>query len=621
MQTPDAVAILAPSRVPLTYAYLGEEISSLTQILNNLGIGRNDRVALVVPNGPESALAFLAIACCSSCAPLNPAYRVSEFEYYFSDLHVKAVILQGDMESAARTAATTCRIPVIDLQPDFTAAAGQFRLVGNPVGPARTDGFAQADDIALVLHTSGTTARPKIVPLTHQNLCVSAHQIRQTLGLNPMDRCLNVMPLFHIHGLIAAVMASLSSGGSVVCTPGFNAPLFFEWLTSFKPTWYTAVPTMHQSILSRASSHPPDLESSRLRFVRSSSAALPPQVMRDLEKVFNVPVIEAYGMTEASHQMASNPLPPLPRKLGSVGLAAGPAVAIMDPQGSFLPPGEQGEIVIRGASVMQGYENNLEANSSSFTQGWFRTGDQGHLDSEGYLFITGRLKELINRGGEKISPREVDEVMMEHPAILQAVAFALPDVKLGEDVAAAVVLKPGVSVSEREIRDFVASRLADFKAPRRVVILDEIPKGPTGKLQRIGLAGKLGLESHLAPKSRPEYAAPRSRIEEKLVGLWAEVLRIDPIGVNDNFLDIGGDSILATRLISRIRDDFGMDIPMIEFFDKSTPAEMASMIAQRKDQLTAEELSLQITEVAGLSDEDAERLLAQEIEQEEDPKS
>ncbi len=617
-QTPDAAAILALGRAPLTYACLGQEISSVTQDLNNLGIGRNDRVALILPNGPEAALAFLTIACCSTCAPLNPSYRAGEFEFYFSDLHVKAVILQGDAESPARAAAATCGIPVIDLQPELTAAAGRFRLAGNPVGPARTDGFAQADDIALVLHTSGTTARPKIVPLAHRNLCASAHQIRRTLDLNPADCCLNVMPLFHIHGLIAAVMASLASGGRVVCSPGFNAPLFFEWLAHFKPTWYTAVPTMHQSILSRASSHPPEIESSRLRFIRSSSAALPPQVMRDLEKLFNAPVIEAYGMTEASHQMASNPLPPLPRKPGSVGLGAGPAVAIMDQQGNFLLPGEQGEIVIRGASVMRGYENNPEANASSFTQSWFRTGDQGHLDSEGYLFITGRLKELINRGGEKISPREVDEALMEHPAILQAVAFALPDVKLGEDVAAAVVLKPGASLSEREVREFAASRLADFKAPRRVVILDEIPKGPTGKLQRIGLAEKLGLGFSSAPNTRPEYIAPRTRIEEQLVELWTEVLRVDVIGVQDNFLDIGGDSILASRLISRIRDDFGMDIPIIDFFDKGTPAEMASMIARHREQLTAEELSLQLTEVGGLSDEEAERLLARELQQEED---
>jgi acyl-CoA synthetase (AMP-forming)/AMP-acid ligase II len=301
------------------------------------------------------------------------------------------------------------------------------------------------------------------------------------------------MPLFHIHGLIAAVLSSLAAGASVWCAPGFNALKAFSWLDEVDPTWYTAVPTMHQALLARAPRNKEIVEKLNLRLIRSSSSSLPPQVMAALEETFGCPVLESYGMTEAAHQMAATPLPPAARKPGAVGIAAGPEVAIMNDAGELLPQGEIGEVVIQGPNVTKGYENNDEANATAFTNGWFRTGDQGALDEEGYLRLTGRLKEIINRGGEKISPLEVDEVIMDHPAVAQCVTFAMPHKSLGEDVAAAVVLKEGQTADEAEIRKFVQSRIADFKAPRKVIVLDEIPKGATGKLQRIGLAEKLGL--------------------------------------------------------------------------------------------------------------------------------
>jgi acyl-CoA synthetase (AMP-forming)/AMP-acid ligase II len=354
-------------------------------------------------------------------------------------------------------------------------------------------GIADRDDTALVLHTSGTTSRPKIVPLSQHNICSSAANIAKSIGLTADDRCLNIMPLFHIHGLIAAVLSSLHAGASICCTPGFNALQFFDLLQKIEPTWYTAVPTMHQAILGRAGRNRDIADAAHLRLIRSSSASLPPAVMEKLEATFGSPVIEAYGMTEAAHQMASNPMPPTERKPGSVGVAAGPEIAIMNDAGALLTDGEIGEIVIRGANVTAGYRNNEEANSTAFTDGWFRTGDQGRFDADGYLSLTGRLKEIINRGGEKISPREVDEVLLDHPAVAQVVTFSVPHEKLGEDVAAAVVLEEGASAGEQEIRQFAAKRLADFKVPRKVIFLDEIPKGATGKLQRIGLAEKLGL--------------------------------------------------------------------------------------------------------------------------------
>ena len=385
---------------------------------------------------------------------------------------------------------------MIELEPNGDAGAGAFmldlsELSGRPA--AAKGGNPESDDIGLVLHTSGTTSRPKIVPLTHGNLAATARNIGNTLHLSADDICLNIMPLFHIHGLMAAVIASLAAGGEVVCTPGFNALKFFAWLKEANPTWYTAVPTMHQAILGRADRNREIIEGSRLRLIRSSSASLPRQVMTAMEEAFGAPVIESYGMTEAAHQMTSNPLPPRPRKAGSVGVAAGPEVGIMSADGEILPQGERGEVVIRGDNVTPGYESNPEANATAFHNGWFRTGDQGELDDEGYLWITGRLKELINRGGEKVSPLEVDEVLMDHPGVAQAVTFALPHDKLGEEVAAAIVARDGQELSESELKDFAKTRLADFKVPRKIVILDEIPKGPTGKMQRIGLAEKLGL--------------------------------------------------------------------------------------------------------------------------------
>jgi acyl-CoA synthetase (AMP-forming)/AMP-acid ligase II len=488
----DAVALSAPGRAGLTYAGLRDLTQATVASLNGLGVGRGDAVAIVLPNGPEMAAAFVAIAAGATTAPLNPAYTADEFAFYLADLEARLLVVQAGSDSPVVAVARRLGVPIAELVVPEGAPAGVFELRGAP-GVTASPGLAGPDDVALVLHTSGTTSRPKIVPLTHGNVCASARHIAASLALTPADRCLQVMPLFHIHGLIAAVLSSLQAGASVVCTPGFNALAFFAQLAEFRPTWYTAVPTMHQAILGRAARNREAIAAAPLRFIRSSSASLPPQVMTELEATFGVPLIEAYGMTEAAHQMASNPLPPRPRYAGSVGVAAGPEVAIMDEQGTLLPPGATGEVVIRGPNVTPGYRNNPAANAAAFTNGWFRTGDQGVLDEAGYLRLTGRLKEIINRGGEKISPREVDEVMLDHPAVDQVVTFAVPHPKLGEDVAAAVVLKPGATVTERELQKFVGGRLADMKVPRRIVFLDEIPKGATGKLQRIGLAAKLGL--------------------------------------------------------------------------------------------------------------------------------
>ncbi len=493
LQTPTSTAMMAPASLPLTYGALTQLIANTTSALNAMGIGRGDRVGIVLPNCPEMATAFVAVASACTAAPLNMAYRADEFEFYLSDLKAKALIVAVGSDTPAIAIAAKLGVAVIYLTALPEHGAGNFELASSLAGLAISPGPAQADDVALILHTSGTTSRPKIVPLSHRNVCASARNISATLRLTAADRELHVMPLFHIHGLIAGVLAPMAVGSQIFCTPGFNALKFFSWMKECKPTWYTAVPTMHQTILARAANNMDVIEANPLRFIRSSSSSMPPQVIAELERVFKAPLIESYGMTEAAHQMASSPLPPALRIPGSVGIAAGPEVAIMDNAGNLLAAGEIGEIVIRGENVTLGYENNEKANAEGFTNGWFRTGDQGTMTVAGYLTLTGRLKEIINRGGEKISPREVDEVLMDHPAVAQVVTFGMPHDKLGEEVAAAVVLRDGKTATDQEIRAFAATKLADFKVPRKIIIMDEIPKGATGKLQRIGLAQKLGL--------------------------------------------------------------------------------------------------------------------------------
>ena len=451
------------------------------------------------------------------------------------------------------------------------AYAGAFTIRGKPThGPVQR-GLAQPDDVALVLYTSGTTGQQKLVSLTHKNICCSANNICDAVKLVETDRCLSVMPLFHIHGL-SAVFASLVAGSGIVCTQNFSPSLFLEYLEEFHPTWYTAAPTIHRAILESANLHPEIVSRSSLRFIRSASSPMPQKLISDLERVFDVPVIEAYGMTEAGPQIASNRLPPFQRRQGSVGLSAGPEVAIADEAGQRKPTGEIGEVVIRGPNVTNAFEGN----------GWLRTGDLGYLDADGYLFITGRLREMVNRGGEKISPREVDEALMEHPAVLEAVSFAVPHATLGESVGAAVVLRENARVTEAEIRKFAATRLAHFKIPGHLAIVPEIPKGPGGKVQRIGMAERLGI-TVLGGMSQGESTTedgPRTRVEEELVRIFSEVLGLERIGIRDDFFHSGGHSLLSTQVVSRVMQEFDISLPMESLFEQPTVVELGELVSR-----------------------------------------
>ena len=574
--TPDAPALLAPGRQPLSYRHLHEQTAMVAAQLHSIGIAPDDRVAIVHRNGPELAAAFLAVSSAAVCAPLNPTYRLSEFDFYLSDLRAEVMIVAPEADSQLRQLAERRRMRVLEVQPLGSSEAGAISLSD---GRARKRTDSQLDDAALVLHTSGTTSRPKVVPITHRRLCLSARNIAGTLELERGDRCLNVMPLFHIHGLVGALLSSLHAGASVVCTPGFHAPSFHGWLSELEPSWYTAVPTMHQAVLARAPSGVETAGRSTLRFIRSSSAPLPPHVYDALEETFGVPVIEAYGMTEAAHQMASNPLPPGVRKRGAVGLPTGIELAVLGSDDHALPPGEVGEVVIRGGTVFAGYESNPEANAEAFIDGWFRTGDEGSFDEDGYLCLRGRIKEIINRAGEKVSPAEVEDALLGHPDVMEAASFSVPDARLGEDVGAAVVLRAESQATERDLQEHAARQLADFKVPSVVRIVDEIPTGPTGKLQRIGLAERLGVTEVERPVQGP-YVAPHSPFEKEMAELWASTLGVERAGRDDDFFSLGGDSILAAELMARIAERHGRTLPLTTLMWAPTLSEFTELLEE-----------------------------------------
>jgi acyl-CoA synthetase (AMP-forming)/AMP-acid ligase II len=473
-------AIAVPAGVRLTYRELREQVAATADHLAQLGVGREDRVALVLPNSAEAIVLFLAAATVGTAAPLNAAYKEDEFRFYLQDTGARVLVVPPGQGEAVRRAMPS---GVTLVEAHFNGQGALAMETSGPRDQTRTAGTPGDDDVALVLHTSGTTSRPKLVPLRHRNLFASAGNIATTYGLAPNDVALCVMPLFHIHGLMASAMATFRSGGLVVVPPKFDPMTFWPTLHDHRATWYSAVPTMHQLLLMRnRGERPPGAEG--LRFIRSSSSALAPETMAQLESRFGAPVVEAYGMTEASHQMASNPLPPAPRRPGTVGVGTGVRLGIMTDDGAVLQHGnpDAGEVVIQGPNVIDGYSNNPEANAASFVDGWFRTGDQGTIDVGGYLSLIGRLKEMINRGGEKIAPREIDDVLKQHPAVGEAVAFGAPHPAWGEEVVAAVVLKE--PVDERELIAFARERLADYKVPKKVYIVDKIPTTATGKIQR-----------------------------------------------------------------------------------------------------------------------------------------
>ena len=467
---------------------LRQQVLALADALASAGIRRGDRVAIALPNGVPAMVSFLAASIAGTAAPLNPAYPYEEFLFFLGDTNARVLLCPPTGAEVARRAAADRKIPVFsaDMGDD-----GNVVLSGARSGARATE--PSPDDIALILHTSGSTGRPKRVPLRHEQLAISCTNIAKSYALSEDDVSLCIMPLFHVHGLLGSTLATLASGGTVVVPGKFNALSFWRTVKEHRVTWYSGVPTMHQLLLSRTREKPP--EAASLRFVRSCSAPMSPQLFHQIEDLLEVPVLEAYGMTEAAHQMSSNPLPPKPHKAGSVGVASGIRISIMNKEGKHLGQNQRGEVVIQGDSVFRGYESNPEANASAFTDGWFRTGDEGELDADGYLHLKGRIKDIIIRGGENISPQEVDEVLLKHPAVGTAVTFGYAHPALGEEVAAAVILRESQECSEQTLMKHCREWLAEYKCPKKIYLVKSLATTATGKVRRREVAATL-MEKH-----------------------------------------------------------------------------------------------------------------------------
>jgi amino acid adenylation domain-containing protein len=574
---PDRIAVLAPGRAAATYAELAARTGDTVRQLRQLGIAQADRVAVILPRGVDNALALVAVATAAICIPVNPDLTGDELQRYFSELKLAALVTSAEAGSASRAAAHALGIPVIDLSLRASEALGAFELAGSAAGPAIAGGAARGEDDAFILLTSGTASRPKMVPLTHASVCLSAYNAGAVLALGPQDRLLNMLPLFHAHGLISGLLTALAAGSSVICTAGFDPGSFFTCLKELEPTWYTAVPTIHRALLS-ASEHDVQMtRASSLRVIRSASASLAPAILQGLEARFGVPVIETYGMTEGASQIAANPRHW--RKPGSVGMPAGPEIAIMDDEGRPLPAGERGEIMLRGPTISRGYYNDPEATRSAFRDGWFRTGDLGYLGADGYLFIVGRIKDVINRGGQKISPLEVEEALLSHPDVLEAGAFGIPHQKLGETVAAAIVLRSQSGVTAHQLRQFARQRLAAYKVPSLIRMVQALPKGASGKLKRSALAELVSAGS--ASEDAEHRRSPRSDLERQLAEIWARLLEVEQVGVDQDVFALGADSLAVTQMLSRLREQFGTDLSFKDIFDAPTVAELAGRLQSR----------------------------------------
>ncbi|MHC4930752.1 MAG: AMP-binding protein [Planctomycetota bacterium] len=562
---PGRTALLAPGRAPLDYSGLAFQVARVSDALAGLAVDRDDVVALSIPNGPELAVAILGAATTAAAAPLDPDATEFEIARALDDLAPAAAVVVGD--SAMRRVATTRGIPLLELLSG--KRAGEVEIDGAPRSRPVSRRSLAPTGIALVLSTSGTTAAPKWVPLSHGNLLAATARVAESLELTGKERCLNIMPLVHSHGLIGAFLSSLQAGGSIVCTTAFDPRHVLGWAAETESTWITAAPALYR-VLQRAPGAWP-----ALRLMRSASSPMPADLAASLEDRFSAPLIEVYGLTEA-YQVAANPL--RDRRSGSVGRPTGTEVAVADPSGALLQPGETGEVLVRGPNVFSGYRSALDANEEAFHDRWFRTGDTGYLDEDGYLTLTGRIKEIINRGGEKIAPREIEEALAFHSAVREAVCFPVADPLLGEEVGAVVVPTADAVLDPRELRSFAASRLAPSKVPRWFWVRDSIPVGVGGKVSRLSLAERLGL---LPASSRP--GSPRRSAaadpREELRSIWMEVIGLaTPPGDEERFFDVGGTSLGLVELMVAVEERFQVRLPLAAILDAPTIGELAKQI-------------------------------------------
>lgn len=582
---PDRPAVLSTGFAPLSYRELQRLIDGIRVTLRTAGFGRSARIAIAIPNGPQAALAIVAVACSAVSIPLNPRQTLREVEINFASLRPDAILLLKGDECAARQAAEEVGIKIIEATQCTAPALGfsigkpQTSTASTPDEPDEPDAGAPA----FILQTSGTTSEPKLIPFSHSNMLAAAARLQSWFNLTPQDRCLSVSPVFYSHGLKVTVFTPLLTGGTVAFPTDASKFDYSEWFGNLEPTWYSAGPTLHRLVLDQAQSRADLKAGHSLRFILSGGAPLPRNVLNGLQCTLGIPVVEHYGSSEAA-QIAANLPPPGRSKVGTCGIPWPGIVRIVGEDGRELPPGEHGEVLVGGPTLISGYLNAPELNSESFVSGWYKSGDIGSVDEEGFLTLQGRKSELINRGGEKISPVEVDDALMRHPAVAEATAFSVPHSRLGEDVAAAVVLRAGATVTSVELRRHLQNQLAPFKIPRRIVFPDRLPKGRSGKVQRWRLTELWQEMTTAEPKTAASQSAGNTSEENSLAhgvrAIWERLLKAAPLSLDDDFFEKGGDSLIAAEMLVELETLTNQMIPSSILFEATTIRQLAQKLSE-----------------------------------------
>jgi acyl-CoA synthetase (AMP-forming)/AMP-acid ligase II/thioesterase domain-containing protein len=574
---PDQAALVCTGYAPLSYRELQQQIDKIRTDLRQASFARSARIVVALPSGPHAAVAIVAIACSAVAVPLNPKLTFDEIETCFATLRPDAIVLLRDSESAARHVAEGKGLTVFEATP-ISEGSLRLKVVMPKSGNIASADNPDPDAPAFILQTSGTMAEPKSIPFSHRNMLAAAARLQAWFKLTPQDRCLSVSPLYYSHGLKVTVFTPLLTGGTVAFPTDSSQLDFGQWFGALKPTWYSAGPTLHRLIFDKAESIPDANSRHSLRFVLSGGAPLPRNILEGLQRTLDVSVVEHYGSSEAA-QIAANLPPPGRSKPGTCGIPWPGTVMIVDEDGGKLPPEQQGEILIGGPTLISGYLDAPELNRECFVDGWFKTGDIGSLDDEGFLTLHGRLKDLINRGGEKVSPPELDESLMRHPAVAEAAAFAVPHERLGEDVAAAVVLRPGMSASAAELRTYLSDQLASFKVPRRIFIVEQLPKGSSGKILRRRLTESFGIQM-----AGPAVASDKPVDNDLLLqlrNLWERLLKCGPLSIDDDFFEKGGDSLLVVDMLCEVERLTGKKVPSLTtILEASTVRKLAQYLGR-----------------------------------------
>ncbi len=581
-RTPNRIALMSAGLDPIAYGQLAEEAQRICHFLEANTVMPPQRVAVCVQDRPSLALCLIGLLFHGAPAiPVNPATTAEEFHTYLTKVQADAVICIAGEDTVAKAAGGQLGLTVVELERSENEIG--FEFSDNFPASAGLVGIADPSEWALLLSTSGTTGR-KSVPKTHGEMTVNVDQRAKWMGLGPKDRCLNVMPLYLSQGIYDGLLAPLYTGGSTILASSSDTEAFFTSLEVYRPTWYTAVYTFYRDILAQAPKYTRVIEKASLSFMKAGGMRFPQEDAEKIEALFKAPIMSAYGMTETGW-IASEPLPPKTRKAGAVGLQVIDEVKLIDEQGESVDVGQTGEVVVRGPGVMKGYIDDPEANAQAFIDGWFRTGDLGHFDNDGFLTLTGRIKEMINRGSEKISPAEIEQVLVQHPNVDDIAIFAVPHTTLGEDVAAAIVFNEDQGkTSQDELREFALGRLTRSKVPRQIFPVSSIPRTPGGKPQRNVLVEQFARPSSEPPVAEPDKATHDMDMrvplmEVPLIALWKSVLGTDSIDRHDRFSDLGGTEQAAAELADTLRAVFGVDLPNACLFaEGDTVAKMAAMI-------------------------------------------